>query len=158
MLGWKPSWEERRKVSDRNEDHDNPITSEGIDMLQTKEIFSSFAVRDISAARRFYDEAVGLKVVESAMGMLELQIGNDKHVMVYPKPDHQPATYTVLNFLVGDIEKAVDELAAKGVEFERYEGFDANEKGICYPPEGGQGPPIAWFTDPSGNICSVIQG
>ena len=86
-------------------------------------------------------------------GMLTLHLAGDRPTLVYPKPDHEPATYTILNFPVDDIEKAVDELTARGVEFERYDGFDQDERGIFR----GGGPYIAWFTDPAGNVLSVLQ-
>jgi catechol 2,3-dioxygenase-like lactoylglutathione lyase family enzyme len=114
--------------------------------------FSGFAVPDIEAARRFYGETLGLRTSEEN-DLLILHIAGDRNTLVYPKPDHTPATYTILNFPVDDVEKAVDELAARGVEFERYEGMDQDEKGIFR----GEGPLIAWFTDPAGNILSVIE-
>ena len=116
------------------------------------EPFSGFAVADLEAARRFYGEVLGLRV-SSEGGLLRLQLGN-RDVLIYPKPDHRPANYTILNFPVEDIERAVDDLAARGVTFERYDGFSQDERGIA---RGDQGPPIAWFTDPSGNILSVLQ-
>jgi catechol 2,3-dioxygenase-like lactoylglutathione lyase family enzyme len=124
-------------------------------MLADSQAFSGFAVPDIEAARRFYGDTLGLRVeVNQEMGgMLTLHLGGGTDVMVYPKPDHTPATYTVLNFPVGDVDRAVDELAAKGVQFERYDGFDQDEKGIAR----GMGPAIAWFTDPAGNVLSVLE-
>ncbi len=124
-------------------------------MLGDSPAFSGFSVNDLDAARRFYEEALGLRVtVMSEMGgMLRLQLGGGAEVLVYPKADHTPATYTVLNFPVPDVEQAVDQLTARGVRFERYEGFDQDEKGIAR----GQGPDIAWFTDPAGNVFSVLQ-
>lgn len=116
------------------------------------EPFSGFAVSDLEAARRFYGEVLGLRVSLNG-GLLHLHLG-DRDVLVYPKPDHQPANYTILNFPVEDIERAVDDLAARGVTFERYDGFNQDERGIA---RSDQGPPIAWFTDPSGNILSVLQ-
>ena len=123
-------------------------------MLADSAAFSGFAVPDIEAARQFYGDTLGLRVeVNQEMGgMLTLHLGGGADVLVYPKPDHTPATYTVLNFPVDDVEKTVDELTAKGVRFERYEGFDQDDKGIAR----GQGPDIAWFTDPAGNILSVL--
>jgi hypothetical protein len=85
--------------------------------------------------------------------LLTLHIAGDRDTLVYEKPDHTPATYTILNFPVDDIDKAVDELSARGVRFERYDGFDQDEKGIAR----GEGPYIAWFTDPAGNVLSVLQ-
>ena len=121
-------------------------------MFGTTKAFSGFAVNDIPAAKRFYQEVLGLAVEENPAG-LTLRIAGDRPILVYPKPDHTPATYTILNFPVDDVEKAVDELVARGVRFERYEGFEQDEKGI----HRGQGPLIAWFTDPAGNVLSVIQ-
>jgi predicted enzyme related to lactoylglutathione lyase len=112
--------------------------------------FSGFSVDDIPAAKAFYSSVLGLAVTEQN-GMLLLQIGGDKQVLVYPKTNHEPATFTVLNFPVGDIEVAVDQLRAAGVEFERYPNVD--DQGIFR----GGGPLIAWFTDPAGNILSVLQ-
>jgi catechol 2,3-dioxygenase-like lactoylglutathione lyase family enzyme len=124
-------------------------------MLADSAAFSGFAVPDIEAARRFYADTLGLRaeVNQDMGGMLTLHLGGGADVLVYPKPDHSPATYTVLNFPVDDIDRAVDDLAAKGVQFERYSGFDQDDKGIAR----GQGPAIAWFTDPAGNILSVLQ-
>ena len=125
-------------------------------MLTDSAAFSGFAVPDVQAARQFYADTLGLRVrVDEAMGgMLTLHLGGGTKVLVYPKPDHVPATYTVLNFPVDDVEKAVDELTGRGVRFERYEGFDQDEKGIAR----GQGPDIAWFTDPAGNVMAVLAG
>jgi catechol 2,3-dioxygenase-like lactoylglutathione lyase family enzyme len=114
--------------------------------------FSGFAVDDIERAKEFYGETLGLKVTEEE-GTLTLHIAGDRGTFVYPKPDHTPADYTILNFPVDDIEAAVDALAERGVEFERYEGVEMDEKGIFR----GQGPLIAWFKDPAANILSVIQ-
>jgi catechol 2,3-dioxygenase-like lactoylglutathione lyase family enzyme len=120
--------------------------------LSESKAFSGFAVPDIDAARRFYAETLGLEVTE-ANGMLTLHLAGDRPTLVYPKPDHAPASYTILNFPVADIEAAVDELASRGVEFTRYDGFDQDERGIFR----GGGPLIAWFTDPAGNVLAVIQ-
>jgi catechol 2,3-dioxygenase-like lactoylglutathione lyase family enzyme len=124
-------------------------------MLADSAAFSGYAVPDIETARRFYADTLGLRVeVNQDMGgLLTLHLGGGTDVLIYPKPDHTPATYTVLNFPVPDVGKAVDELAAKGVQFERYDGFDQDEKGIAR----GAGPSIAWFTDPAGNILSVLE-
>ncbi len=123
-------------------------------MLTDSAAFSGFAVPDPEAARRFYADTLGLRVEVDEGGMLTLHLGGGTDVLVYPKPDHTPATYTVLNFPVDDVEKAVDELTAKGVRFERYPGFEQDDKGIAR----GQGPDIAWFTDPAGNVLSVLSG
>ena len=124
-------------------------------MLADSAAFSGFAVPDIEAARRFYGDTLGLRteVNQEMGGMLTLHLGGGTDVLVYPKPDHTPAGYTVLNFPVDDVDRAVDELTAKGVRFERYEGFDQDDKGIAR----GMGPAIAWFTDPAGNVLSVLQ-
>ena len=121
-------------------------------MFGTTKAYSGFAVNDIAAAKRFYEQILGLAVEENPAG-LTLRIAGDRPILVYPKPDHTPATYTILNFPVNNVEKAVDELVARGVRFERYEGFEQDEKGI----HRGEGPLIAWFTDPAGNVLSVIQ-
>jgi catechol 2,3-dioxygenase-like lactoylglutathione lyase family enzyme len=123
-------------------------------MFENTEAFSGFAVDDIPRAKQFYGETLGLKVSEEN-GLLTLQIAGDRPTLVYPKPDHTPASFTILNFPVDDIEKAVDDLAARGVEFERYpeSETETDEKGIFR----GGGPLIAWFKDPAGNVLSVIQ-
>jgi catechol 2,3-dioxygenase-like lactoylglutathione lyase family enzyme len=115
--------------------------------------FSGFSVDDTDAAQRFYTETLGLRVSESD-GLLTLHLGGGTKVLVYPKPDHVPASFTVLNFPVPDIDVAVDALTTRGVRFERYDGVEADDKGIVRGPEG---PPIAWFRDPAGNIFSVLQ-
>jgi catechol 2,3-dioxygenase-like lactoylglutathione lyase family enzyme len=121
--------------------------------LRTGEAFSGFAVDDVPAARAFYTEKLGIPVTERN-GMLELSLGRHTTVLAYPKPNHTPATFTVLNIPVDDIDAAVDELTARGVRFERYPGMAAmDEKGVMR----GGGPPIAWFTDPAGNVMSVLQ-
>ena len=124
-------------------------------MLADSAAFSGFAVPDIEAARQFYGDTLGLRteVNQEMGGMLTLHLGGGKDVLVYPKPDHTPATYTVLNFPVDDVDRVVDGLTERGVRFERYEGFDQDEKGIAR----GQGPDIAWFTDPAGNVFSVLE-
>jgi catechol 2,3-dioxygenase-like lactoylglutathione lyase family enzyme len=121
-------------------------------MLKESKAFSGFAVPDLEAARAFYGDTLGLEVSEEN-GLLSLQLAGDRPVLIYPKPDHEPANYTILNFAVDDVEGAVDWLTERGVGFERYEGFDQDEKGIWR----GEGPTIAWFTDPAGNILSVIE-
>jgi catechol 2,3-dioxygenase-like lactoylglutathione lyase family enzyme len=126
-----------------------------VTVFRTTKAFSGFAVPDIRAAKAFYGDTLGIDVTEEN-GMLTLHLAGDRDTIVYPKPDHTPATYTILNFPVDDIEAAVDELTAKGVQFERYEGTPAatDDKGIFR--QGG--PLIAWFTDPAGNILSVVEG
>jgi catechol 2,3-dioxygenase-like lactoylglutathione lyase family enzyme len=121
-------------------------------MFEQTKAFSGFSVDDIPKAKQFYSVTLGMRVSED-YGMLQLHITGDRDTLVYPKEDHRPATYTILNFPVDDIDKAVDELAARGVQFERYEGAEQEEKGI----HRGEGPNIAWFKDPAGNILSVIQ-
>ena len=122
-------------------------------MFTKTDAFVSFAVPDVDEARDFYENTLGLKTSAGPEGVLELHIEGSRNVMVYPKPDHAPATYTVLNFPVEDIEQAVDALAEKGVTFERYEGFEQDERGIAH----AGGPLIAWFRDPAGNILSVLK-
>jgi predicted enzyme related to lactoylglutathione lyase len=116
--------------------------------------FSGFAVDDLDRAREFYSDTLGVRVTDEDMGILTLHLAGDRPTMVYPKPDFTPATYTILNFQVDDIETAVDELSGRGVRFERYEGFDQDVKGIARDPNG---PSIAWFKDPAGNILAVLQ-
>jgi catechol 2,3-dioxygenase-like lactoylglutathione lyase family enzyme len=121
--------------------------------LSTSTAFSGFAVPDTAAARAFYADTLGLEVSEE-YGLLTLHLnGGERPTLIYPKPDHAPAAYTILNFKVDDIEAAVDALAARGVEFERYDGMEQDERGIMR----GGGPFIAWFTDPAGNILAVLQ-
>ena len=123
-------------------------------MLENSKAYSGFAVDDIPAAQKFYGETLGLEVsVLAEDELIQLDLAGDRPTLIYKKPDFTPATYTVLNFPVPDVDAAVDGLAAKGVEFERYEGFEQDEKGIAR--SDGQGPTIAWFTDPAGNILSV---
>jgi predicted enzyme related to lactoylglutathione lyase len=128
---------------------------EGIIVLTDSAAFSGFSVDDLDRARSFYGETLGLRVadVPEMGGLLRLHLGGGTDVLVYEKKDHAPATFTVLNFAVADVEQVVDQLAARGVRFERYEGFDQDEKGIAR----GQGPDIAWFTDPAGNVFSVVK-
>jgi len=121
-------------------------------MFANTKAFSGFAVADLQKARKFYGETLGLKTSE-AYGLLTLHLAGDRDTLVYPKPDHVPANFTLLNFPVDDIDKAVDELAARGVRFERYDDFGQDDKGIAR----GEGPYIAWFTDPAGNLLSVLQ-
>jgi catechol 2,3-dioxygenase-like lactoylglutathione lyase family enzyme len=123
-------------------------------MLTESKAFSGFSVDDPEKARRFYEDTLGLRVSDVEMpGLMRLHLGSGADVLVYPKADHRPATFTVLNFPVPDVETAVDQLTARGVRFEQYENPPTDEKGIMR--EGG--PLIAWFTDPAGNVFSVIQ-
>jgi predicted enzyme related to lactoylglutathione lyase len=118
--------------------------------------FNGFAVDDSAKAKQFYEETLGIRVsvFSEEEGLLALHLAGGHDTFVYQKPDFTPATYTILNFQVDDVDKAVDELASKGVTMERYEGFDQDEKGIAYGP----GPAaIAWFKDPAGNILSVLK-
>jgi catechol 2,3-dioxygenase-like lactoylglutathione lyase family enzyme len=121
-------------------------------MLTHTGAFSGFSTNDIAAARAFYADTLGIRVAEEE-GMLNLELAGGQRVLIYPKDDHQPATYTVLNFEVADIDAAVDQLTVAGVTLERYEGSPQDDRGIVRE----WGPPIAWFTDPAGNILSVIQ-
>lgn len=121
-------------------------------MFADTKAFSGFAVDDLEAARRFYGQTLGLKTSEQ-YGLLTLHLAGGRDTLVYPKAGHTPATYTILNFQVNDIEAAVDELTRGGVEFERYDGMDQDDKGI----NRGGGPYIAWFKDPAGNILAVLQ-
>jgi catechol 2,3-dioxygenase-like lactoylglutathione lyase family enzyme len=121
-------------------------------MFTKTKAFSGFAVDDLAKAREFYGETLGLKTSEED-GLLTLHLAGDRETLVYLKPDFTPATYTILNFPVEDIDAAVDELGERGVQFERYDGFDQDEKGVFR----AAGPPIAWFTDPAGNILSVLE-
>jgi len=121
-------------------------------MFESQNAFASFSVNDLKKAKEFYGRTLGLKVTESKEG-LELHPGNTD-VFIYPKSNHKPASFTVLNFLVNDIEKAVDGLKQNGVRFEQYEGeIKTDKKGIHH----GEGPSIAWFKDPAGNILSVLE-
>ena len=121
-------------------------------MFRTSHAFSGFSSNDLAKAREFYGSTLGLEVTEEN-GILTLHLAGGGRVVIYPKPNHEPATFTVLNFPVDDIDLTVDRLIAAGVRFELYEGLDQDERGIAraYPP------PIAWFKDPAGNILSVIQ-
>lgn len=122
-------------------------------MFKDTKAFSGFSVNDIQKAKEFYGKTLGLEVSESH-GLLNLHLAGGATVLIYPKPNHTPATFTILNFPVGNIEEAVDELTKKGVRFERYEGdLKTDEKGVFR----GGGPLIAWFKDPAGNILSVLE-
>lgn len=121
-------------------------------MFANTKAYSGFAVDDLQQAREFYTDALGLKTSEQ-YDLLTLHLAGGRDTLVYPKPDHTPATYTILNFPVDDIDAAVDELAARGVHFERYDDPDQDESGVFR----GAGPYIAWFKDPAGNVLSVLQ-
>jgi catechol 2,3-dioxygenase-like lactoylglutathione lyase family enzyme len=124
-------------------------------MLADTKAFSGFAVPDLEQARTFYADTLGLHttIVDAENGLMVLHLAGDRDTLVYRKPDFVAATYTILNFSVDDVEAAVDALIERGVRFERYEGFEQDEKGISRGP----GPAIAWFTDPAGNILSVVE-
>ena len=121
-------------------------------MFANTRAFSGFAVDDIEAAKKFYGETLGLRTSEQ-YGLLTLHLAGDRDTLVYPKPDHAPASYTILNFQVDDIDAAVDELVRRGVSLEKYDGMGQDEKGI----NRAGGPYIAWFKDPAGNILAVLQ-
>jgi len=119
--------------------------------------FSSFSVNDLKKAKEFYSQTLGLDVSEEEEG-LALNIAGGLQIFIYPKSDHQPATFTVLNFQVNDVRKAVEELTKRGVRFESFEGeIKTDEKGIHWGGKRGQGPNIAWFKDPAGNFLAVIE-
>jgi catechol 2,3-dioxygenase-like lactoylglutathione lyase family enzyme len=124
-------------------------------MLSNSKAYSGFAVDDLEKALEFYGETLGLRtsVLDEEHGLMTLHLAGDRDTLVYQKPDHTPATYTILNFPVDDVEAAVDELATRGVRFERYDAFEQDEKGIAR----GEGPTIAWFKDPAGNVLSVHE-
>ena len=122
-------------------------------MFKDSKAFSGFSSNDIPASKTFYGETLGLDITEE-MGGLGLHLAGGGEVFIYPKDDHVPATFTVLNFPVDDVEAAVDRLTEAGVRFERYDGFGQDENGIAR--SDGEGPTIAWFTDPAGNILSVL--
>lgn len=126
-------------------------------MFKEATVFSSFSVDDVQKAKTFYSQTLGLKVseVSEMNGLLELHLAGGARVLIYPKPNHTPATFTVLNFPVDDVEEAVDALVERGVRFEHYDedNLKTDEKGIAR----GEGPPIAWFRDPAGNILSVLE-
>jgi catechol 2,3-dioxygenase-like lactoylglutathione lyase family enzyme len=128
--------------------------------IDDNKAYSGFAVPDLDEARRFYAETLGVKVSRVAEGVPLMQLDlneGGRPTLVYEKADHEPANYTILNFPVPDVEAAVDELTAKGVNFEQYDDFEQDEKGIHRPAESGMGPTIAWFRDPAGNILSVHE-
>ena len=124
-------------------------------MFKDSEAFSGFSVDDLGRAKQFYGETLGLRVTEDVpeMPLLSLHVGGGQPVLIYEKPDHEPASFTVLNLPVDDVGAAVEELTSRGIEFERYEGAPQDEKGVMR----GHGPDIAWFKDPAGNVLSVIK-
>ncbi len=123
-------------------------------MLSSRPAFSGFSATDIEAERAFYADTLGVETREDN-GALMLRLAGGQRVFIYPKPNHEPATFTVLNFEVDDIEATVDELVGKGVPLERYEGIDQDDRGIS---RDAGGPAIAWFKDPAGNILALVQG
>lgn len=124
-------------------------------MFSSARAFSGFSVDDIPAAQAFYGETLGMAVTENDMGILELELGNGARVIVYGKPNHEPASFTILNFEVDDVEAAVEELNSRGVVTKIYDDaqFPTDAKGIAR----GRGPDIAWFRDPAGNVLSVLK-
>lgn len=124
-------------------------------MLADSKAFSGFSVNDAEQAKSFYEGVLGLRVteIEGSPGLMTLHLGGDTNVLVYPKDDHEPASFTILNFPVSDIDATVDALAGHGVQFERYDWASPDEKGV----NRGIGPPIAWFKDPAGNVLSVLE-
>lgn len=123
-------------------------------MFTAENAFGGFSINDLAAAKKFYGETLGLTVVENEMGFLNLSIGNGATLLAYLKPDHEPASFTILNFPVDDVEAAVDDLNRRGVVTKIYgDGSHTDEKGIAR----GNGPDIAWFTDPAGNVLSVLK-
>jgi catechol 2,3-dioxygenase-like lactoylglutathione lyase family enzyme len=122
-------------------------------MLRDTKAFSGFATNDLDAAQAFYADTLGLDVERWNEHLLALHLAGGRDTLVYAKPDFVPATYTILNFQVADVEATVRELASRGVAFERYDQFEQDEHGISR----GEGPPIAWFKDPAGNILSVLE-
>ncbi|MFD9336156.1 VOC family protein [Streptomyces sp. NPDC060028] len=124
-------------------------------MFEDAKAFSGFSVDDIGKAKEFYGQTLGLRVSGEDKGMLFLHFAGDTRVLVYPKDNHEPASFTILNFPVDDVGQAVDALTARGVRFERYEGFDMDDKGIVR--QEGDRPSIAWFKDPAGNVLSVVD-
>ena len=124
-------------------------------MFADSPAFSGFSVDDIDKARIFYRDTLGLDVSDNSMGFLTIHLPTGAVILIYPKPDHVPATFTILNFPVTDIDAAVDELNARGVVTKIYNGF-TDERGISRPPDPQSGPPICWFRDPAGNVLAVL--
>ena len=125
-------------------------------MFKDAQTFSSYSVDDLDTAQAFYTDILGLDVEKAPMGVLEVKLHDGRHVTIYPKPNHEPATFTVLNFIVPDIEQTVDDLVAKGVQMEQYDMPEMNQdaRGIA---RDDRGPQIAWFKDPAGNILAVLE-
>lgn len=128
-------------------------------MAEFKSAYGGFSVNDLAKAKQFYTEVLGLRLLDETMG-LELELPKGAKVFVYPKEDHQPAIYTTLNFVVDDIDAAMDDLTAKGISFEHYDmgsNMVQDDKGVVRGIAASMGPDIAWFKDPAGNILSVLQ-
>ncbi|HWB87895.1 MAG TPA: VOC family protein [Acidimicrobiia bacterium] len=123
-------------------------------MFANTQAFSGFAVPDLQEAERFYGDTLGIDVTRGEMGDLTLKLAGGRDTFIYEKPDFVPATYTILNFVVDDVDEAVVDLTDKGIQFEQYDEFDQDEKGVA---RGNEGPAIAWFKDPAGNILSVLE-
>lgn len=121
-------------------------------MFSASAAFSGFSIHDAAAAKEFYSVVLGLTVTENSMGFLELHLDSGATVLAYTKPNHTPASYTILNFPVADVDAAVVDLIARGVSMEKYDGMPQDERGVMH----GNGPDIAWFLDPSGNVLSVL--
>ena len=121
-------------------------------MLADSKAFSGFSVDDVASAEKFYGETLGLRISEH-YGLMTLHLTGDRDTLVYPKPDHVPASFTILNFQVDDIDAAVDDMVSRGIKLEKYEGMGQDAKGI----NRAGGPYIAWFKDPAGNILAVLQ-
>jgi catechol 2,3-dioxygenase-like lactoylglutathione lyase family enzyme len=128
-------------------------------MVTPLDIFSGFSVNDIPAAKAFYGDTLGLRITDGPMGNLDLELPSGGHVFIYPKPDHTPASFTILNLVVEDIDAAVDDLNAKGVVTAIYDdpALPTDEKGVLRGRAADRGPDIAWFRDPAGNVVSVLQ-
>lgn len=126
-------------------------------MFEPKAVFSGFSVDDVAKAREFYSKTLGLNIHEDDMGALTIDLPGGGRAYVYPKPNHKPAEYTMLNVVVDDIEKGVDELLQRGVQFEQYVGMHQDQKGIAWGKKQQRGPNIAWFKDPAGNILAVLE-
>jgi catechol 2,3-dioxygenase-like lactoylglutathione lyase family enzyme len=126
-------------------------------MFKPQAAFSGFSVDNLDQAKEFYTKTLGLELMDESMG-LQMKLPGGGHVFVYPKDDHQPASFTILNFVVSDINQAVDALAAEGVNFERYPDMPhQDDKGVARGLKANMGPDIAWFKDPAGNILAVLQ-
>jgi catechol 2,3-dioxygenase-like lactoylglutathione lyase family enzyme len=128
-------------------------------MLENSKAYSGFAVEDLKEAETFYGETLGVKteVIDEENGLMTLHLAGDRPTLVYQQAGTTPASYTVLNFPVDDIDQAVDELSGRGISFERYEACEQDEKGIVRGLAAGTGPDVAWFKDPAGNVLSVLQ-